>query len=243
MVMHKTVLQHVRNTVRRLGVDIARYPHESLDHCVVQLLKAQRVDLVLDVGANIGQYASMLRRFGYKGRIVSFEPQHEPFHQLRQKTINDPLWKAVHCAVGDASTSVTINVAGNRGLSSSILPMLPRHVAAAPGSKYIGSEEVQQCRLDEMWSDFVSPHERVFLKMDVQGYEKNVLDGAGERLDECVGMQLEASLVPLYNGAMLYREALDLLDKHGFSLMSVLPGFRDLETGQMYQCDLVCFQE
>ncbi|MGW5659956.1 FkbM family methyltransferase [Streptomyces sp. NPDC003758] len=243
MALHKTILRRARKSIRRLGVDLVRYPQESLNSCVVRLLEAHRVDLVLDVGANSGQYASMLRRLGYQGRMVSFEPLQEPFRRLRQTAANDPLWTVISCAVGDTSMSVTVNVAGNSGASSSVLPMLPRHVKAAPHSRYVGREEVQQHRLDEMWSEFVRTGDRVFLKMDVQGYERNVLRGAGERLDDCTGLQLEASLVPLYDGGMLYREALDLVEKHDFSLMSVLPGFHNPGTGQMYQCDLVCFRE
>jgi FkbM family methyltransferase len=210
----------------------------------VQLLSRFRIDVVMDVGANCGQYGVMLRRFGYRGRIISFEPLSRPFETLRRRAAMDRLWTVFPYALGDEDAAVTINVSGNHAASSSVLPMLPRHVDACRESGYVDRQEVAQRRLEALWPEVTRPGERVFLKLDVQGYEEAVLRGAGDRIQDCTGLQMEVSCVPLYEGGLQLADALDLAQgRYGLTLMGVVPGFTDQRTGQMLQCDLVLFRE
>ncbi|NBM16480.1 FkbM family methyltransferase [Streptomyces sp. GC420] len=195
------------------------------------------------MGANDGGYATTLRRSGYRGRILSFEPVREPFERLAVKAAGDPLWTVRPWVIGSSEESVDIHVAGNGAASSSVLAMLPRHSNAVPDSRYVRIDTVPQRTLEALWPEFVGQHDRVLLKIDVQGSEKNVLVGAGRRLSQCVGVQIELSFVPLYEGGMLYQEAFSWLAGQGFVPMYILPGFTDTQSGQMYQCDLVCFRE
>ncbi|WP_103502878.1 MULTISPECIES: FkbM family methyltransferase [unclassified Streptomyces] len=239
-----SVLHRVRNAVRRLGIDITRYPSGWSGPQLAQLLRAHRIDVVLDVGANEGEYGAMLRRAGYAGRIVSFEPLSGPGRALARRAGADPSWTALPFALGEESGSTTINVSGNRGASSSVLPMLDRHSDAAPHARYVGTEEVRLRRLDELWSEVVRPGERVFLKLDVQGYEEQVLRGAGERAAACQGLQVETSFVPLYEGSMLLSDTLELVQgRLGLTPMAVIPGYVDPRTGQMLQADFVLFRD
>ncbi|WP_165985966.1 FkbM family methyltransferase [Streptomyces sp. YIM 98790] len=238
-----TVVHRVRNAVRRLGIDITRYPSGWSGPQLVQLLDAHGITVVLDVGANEGEYGAMLRRHGYRGRIVSFEPLSGPGRALRRRADADPRWTMTACALGEESGEITINVSGNRGASSSVLPMLDRHADAAPHARYIGTETVALRRLDEVWDDAVGTGDRVFLKIDVQGYEAQVLRGAGARAKECHGLQIETSFVPLYEGSMLLPETLRVAQEDlGLTLMAVVPGYVDPGTGQMLQSDLVLFR-
>ncbi len=83
-----------------------------------------------------------------------------------------------------------------------------------------------------------------FLKFDVQGFEKQVLAGSKSTLnDRCVVMQLELSFLPLYEGGILIREALDLVYSLGFMLTGLLPVFTDPRNGQMLQADGIFFRE
>jgi len=175
---------------------------------VVQLLRHHGVTRVLDVGANNGGYASELRRFGYTGRIVSFDPLTEPFRVLRRRAAGDSEWMTLPYAIGAESGAVTINVAANDGASSSVLPMLAAHEDAAPDAKIVGTQTVTQHPLDALWPEVTAPDDLVFLKVDVQGYERQVLDGVAEHLDRIIGLQLELSMVPLYEGGWRYDEAL-----------------------------------
>jgi FkbM family methyltransferase len=239
-----TLLRRARLAAQRIGLDVTRFPQCSLDYHVVQLILRSRIDVVLDVGANRGQYGAMLRRFGYRGRIVSFEPLHEPLRTLRRRAAADPLWKVFPYALGDSDRTVDVNVAGNGAASSSVLPMLSRHAEACPESRYVDVQATEQRRLDALWPHVAEPEERVFLKLDVQGYEGAVLEGAADRVGQCSGLQMEVSCVPLYEGGLLLEEALGIAQRrYGMTLAALLPGFSDSRTGQMLQCDVVFLRE
>jgi FkbM family methyltransferase len=223
---------------------VDRFPECSFEYRVVQLLLRSGIDVVLDVGANRGQYGAMLRRFGYQGRIVSFEPVHGPLADLTRRASPDPLWTVLPHALGDERGAVTINVAGNGAASSSVLAMLPRHADACPESRYVERQEAEQHRLDALWRQVASPADRVFLKLDVQGYEEAVLRGAGDRLHDCAGLRMEVSCVPLYKDGLLLGRALDLVQRrYDLTLMALIPGFTDPRTGQMLQCDVIFLRD
>jgi FkbM family methyltransferase len=239
-----SALSRVRQFVRALGLDVSRFPGEHPTYQLVKQLASQDVTCVLDVGANDGGYARDLRRFGYSGRIVSFEPVGAAFRQAVVSAADDGAWELRHCALGPEQATVTINIAGNAGASSSILPMLPLHEEAAPTSAFVNSEQVEQRRLDDVWQDVVRAGERVFLKLDVQGYEKHVLEGAKRVLEDglVLGLQLELSLQPLYLGGWSYLEALQWASGRGYELCQLIPGFADSKTGHMLQVDAVFFR-
>jgi FkbM family methyltransferase len=210
----------------------------------VDQLKSHQVDVVLDVGANSGQYAIGLRRAGYKGRIVSFEPLSEPFSSLERKASTDPLWDCRQCALGDSDGTISINVSADGGQCSSVLPMQKSLQDAIPWSNYIGTEEVPICRLDSVAPEILRPNDVAFLKIDVQGFEKQVIAGAKSTVNNrCVGMQLELSFLPLYEDDMLIREALDLVYSSGFTLAELVPGSRDARNRRMLQADGIFFRE
>lgn len=238
-------LKHeIRHLVQRFGIDVVRYPLHDPMARIVTLLNHHRVACVVDVGANDGGYATTIRGLGYTGRIISFEPLQAPFEALRRKAAGDDRWDVLKCAIGDAKTEVTINVSGNAGLSSSVLPMLEAHASVAPESRYVGTETAEQNRLDTLLPTLgVNPGCRTYLKVDVQGYERAVLDGAAGLFSTgaIVGLQLELSLVPLYDGAMTYREGLDRAEALGMTLMGLDPVFADPKTGQLLQADAVFF--
>lgn len=221
-----------------------RYSERDWKHQFVKQLESRRVEAVFDVGANSGQYATGLRRAAYKGRIVSFEPLSKPFSVLERKTSIDRLWDCRQCALGDSDGTISVNVAGNAGQSSSVLPMLKSHRNAFPLANYIGTEEVPIRRLDSVASEFLRPNDAIFLKIDVQGFEKQVLAGSKSTVnDHCVGMQIELSFLPLYEGGMLIPEALDLVYSLGFTLRGLLPCFMDARSGRMLQADGIFFRE
>lgn len=210
----------------------------------VKKLETRQVDIVFDVGANSGQYAVDLRRAAYDGRIVSFEPLSGPFSLLQRNSSRDPLWDCRQCALGEVDGTISINVAGNAGESSSVLPMLKSHQDAFPPANYIGAEKVSIHRLDSLAPELLGSADKIFLKIDVQGFEKQVLVG-GEALvsERVVGMQLELSFLPLYEGGMLIHESLDLAYSLGFTLTELQPGFRDPRDGRMLQADGIFFRE
>lgn len=153
------------------------------------------------------------------------------------------MWECRRCALGDVDGTISINVAGNEGASSSVLPMLKRHQDAFPPANYVGAQRVPIHRLDSVAADVLRPNDIAFLKIDVQGFEKQVIAGGDSTVhDRCVGMQLELSFQPLYEGGMLIREALDLVDSLGFTLSGLQPGFTDPRNGRMLQADGIFFR-
>lgn len=194
-------------------------------------------DLVLDVGANSGQYAMMIRRQGYSGRILSFEPLSSAHRKLQEKSDSDPLWE-IHprCALGRAAGEAEINIAGN-SVSSSLLPMLTLHAEAAPQSVYTSRETTPVITLDSAIEAYLGTAKRVYLKMDTQGYEAEVLSGLQQKLPLIQAIELELSLSPLYAGQASWRDLTAQIERAGFVLMDMRKAFADPRTGQLLQMD------
>ncbi|HXD06934.1 MAG TPA: FkbM family methyltransferase [Burkholderiaceae bacterium] len=227
----------------RFGLEINRYnPVESAQARLVKVLDTQRIDTVIDVGANDGGYGRLLREGGFEGTIVSFEPLEQEHARLSEAARADERWTvAPRMALGDTNGEVEIHVAGNSA-SSSILPMKDLHERAAPESRYVGTQRVALRRLDEVQHPAIQTSQRLMLKIDTQGYEMAVLRGAEKMLPRLAGVQLELSLAPLYEGQTLYLELIDWLRARGFDLWSVIPGFVDPSSGRMLQFDGVFFR-
>ncbi len=228
----------LRNVLRKAGIEAYRYSiHTSTGAQLDRLLKHCHIDLVLDVGANSGQYAAGLRAHGYAGRIVSFEPLAAAHARLTAAARGDPRWSiAPRMALGDADGTVDLHVAAN-SFSSSILDMLPEHERAAPGSGYVASETVPLKRLDDVADGFLAGARRVLLKIDTQGYEDRVLAGAAALLGKLAAIQTELSLVPLYAGQPLFDDMRRKIEALGFELFAVFPGYVHEQTGQTLQLD------
>lgn len=233
----------IRRTLHRIGWDLRRFdPGGSHWAQLVRQLAFHEVNVVLDVGANVGQFAAGLRDSGFHGRIISFEPLAIAHHKLQRQARHDRNWiVAPPVAVGDRDGRITVNVSRN-SVSSSVLPMLTTHLHAEPDSQYVDHEDVDLRRLDTLAEGQISDRDRTFLKLDVQGFEYQVLKGARRLLNRVVGIRLEMSLVPLYGGDHLFDSMLQELTACGFELWSLLPAFLDRETGRLLQVDGTFFR-
>ncbi|MBV8960544.1 MAG: FkbM family methyltransferase [Actinobacteria bacterium] len=232
-----------RRLFRRTGFDIVRYaPEVSFRAQRSVLFSAQRIDVVFDVGANTGQYGAELRADGFGGRIASFEPLRDAYGELQRRAAGDNDWLTFNLALGDAPGEAVINVSGN-SQSSSLLPMQAVHRENAPTSAYVGTQTVEVRRIDDVFDEVVPPGARPFLKLDVQGFGRQVLAGAAASLDRVTGIQFEASLVELYEGEQLFPEMLSELAARGFNLVAIAPVFMDASSGRLLQLDAVAFRE
>jgi|APFre7841882724_1041349.scaffolds.fasta_scaffold14410_3 FkbM family methyltransferase len=234
----------IRRASNGLGLEIGRYRPEATEiGGLAAMLAIHKVDLVFDVGANVGQFGHALRDAGYAGRMVSFEPLAHAHAELVRACSSDPQWDAAQrVAVGDHEGEIEIHVAGN-SVSSSALPMLERHADAAPQSVYIGAERVRVARLDALAPGYLRPGTVPFLKIDTQGYEDRVLEGASGLMDQLVGLQLEMSMVPLYEGQKLFDAMHARLRESGYSAWAFWPGFREPRSGRMLQMDAIYFRD
>jgi FkbM family methyltransferase len=233
----------IKTLFRKLGLEVRRYvtptsPTEGL----VASFRNFNIDLVFDVGANTGQFATDIRHWGYAGRIVSFEPLTQAHGELLKSSAGDSMWNVYpRCALGDHIGDVEINIAGN-SQSSSILPMLEAHRSAAPESAYQGKEFVPIKMLDDVVGEYLKDARAAFLKIDTQGFEWAVLDGAREILPHVKGVLVELSLVPLYEGQHLWREVIDRLAVEGFTLWAFKPVFSDPLNGRTLQVDGIFYR-
>jgi FkbM family methyltransferase len=241
--MLSSVKQGVKQLLHAAGVEAHRFhPNTSQLARLMAALRHFNIDLVIDIGANEGQFANELRAGGYSGRIVSFEPLSSAHGRLLQVSGGDTAWH-VHprCALGDRLGEIELNISGN-SVSSSILPMLTSHSSAAPESAYLGHESVPLITLDSVAQTYFEGAKAPFLKIDTQGYEWQVLDGARATLPRVSGIQMELSLVPLYEGQRLWRECIDRLEAEGFVLWALQPVFVDPATGRTLQLDGIFYR-
>ena len=170
--------QSARELLQRVGFDVVRYLSLNTVFC------AHGINVVFDVGANVGQYGSKLRRLGYRGRIVSFEPQRMPFEDLSRLAARDPDWTAVQLGLGSADDQKEMNIYDGTVLGSMLTldqTAYDFHV------RKVGTETIQIRTVDGILDQYAKPEDRVFLKIDTQGFEKEILRGAARSLDRFGG--------------------------------------------------------
>ena len=210
-----------------LEVTISDARTNILRNCVWHCRKGQ-VDLCLDVGANTGQFAKNLRRFGYDGDILSIEPLSAAYAALQLAASKDSRWScAPRMALGSVSGEAEINIAGN-SVSSSLLPSLDLQVQASRESAYVGRERTPLSTLDEFCADnkILERYKNLFLKIDAQGFEQEILHGANRVISSVNLLLLELPLVPLYEGAASFIDLYRLAEEKGFRCIFLSRGFQ-----------------
>jgi FkbM family methyltransferase len=224
--------------LRKRGVELKRYNlHTSERALISHIIKHHGIDLIVDVGANVGDYVNDLYEDGYSGHACSFEPVKEVFAKLTNKSKHHSTWKALNIGVGSAHEQKEIHVSGNLA-SSSLLQVTDKSVKAEPTTRFVRHEKIEIKPLDlvskeEQFNIF----KKIFVKIDVQGYEMEVLKGAQQFLPSAYFIQMELSLVQLYEGAPDYLDVIRIMNEKGFDVFTLIPGFRNPETGQMLQAD------
>jgi FkbM family methyltransferase len=217
----------LKRALARRGFYLGRFPRpDTLSTHLIHLFGKLEINCVLDVGAHEGEFGIALRQMGYRGRIVSYEPVAEHFERLREGARLDGQWIVQRLALGAEAGTARMNVLAGSTFSSILEPnrygreqfgekMAVRHV-----------EPVPMARLDSVFEEALRGIEepRVFLKMDTQGYDLRVIEGAGAALSRVVALQTELSVKPIYQemstglGRMMLA-----LNGHGFELTGLFP--------------------
>lgn len=233
--MDEALKRKIRKTARWL----IPYPSRNMlrrwfpkfeERNIAFLFAQAQVDVILDVGANVGQFATKMRSCGFAGRIISFEPVSAFHKQLAAAAKGDPLWIVpAPMALGDAAGDMPIKIMGTL---SSFLPMA--------GSDRAATERVPVRRLDDILTAYVpETSARIALKLDVQGYEKAVIEGALASLARVHAMLVEVSLKPIYEGESSYIEMLSWLRDLGFEAAYMSPVVNRNRLGRMFQVDVL----
>ena len=208
---------------------------------VIRVLDLHRVNCVLDVGANVGQYAQRLRETGWKGRIVSFEPLPSAFESLQAASAADPDWRVMNVALGREDGEATINVVEGKGMMSSLLVASPYGREWSEKLAATSPLTVQVRRLEPLLPDILEgiDEPRVYLKLDTQGYDLEAFSGAGRGLDLVVAMQSEISSLAIYEGMPDLAVALETYRRHGFDLAGCWPVSYERSTHRALEFDAV----
>ena len=192
--------------------------------CIRSLLALHRIDLLLDVGANQGQFAQLARQLGYEGEIVSFEPLDKHRATLRQAAEKDHRWRFFPCALGKTESELDLHVFRDDTFSS-LQPL-----NALGRSRFHGlveethRERVQIHTLDNLWPELAgTAPRRVLLKIDTQGHDLSVLEGASAVLPHTHAVLTEAPLQPIYSGAPAFSEITTWLQSRGFAISGLFP--------------------
>jgi len=234
------IKKSIKNILHRNGLHLSRVSiYSSPGYEINRVLDYLQIDLVFDIGANIGQFGIELRREGYAGRIVSFEPLPDAYIRLKKVSHSDQKWY-VHkrVALGDIAGNESLNVSNN-SVSSSFLPMKDKHSESAPNSLYVGSVMVDVIMLDEVAEIYIENNNHIFIKIDSQGFESKIIDGARNTLSKAKAVLCELSLVELYEGQELWIEMIRKFEELGFHLWTIQKGFSNPLNGQTLQVDAI----
>jgi FkbM family methyltransferase len=210
----------ILRTLRRIGFDLRRR-RDVRD--IFDFLKDRQIDVVLDVGANVGQFGAFLRSRGYKGKIISFEPIKSAYNSLLIRAKADGNWEANNFALGAEHGETTINVT-EYSVFSSILPSTELATQLDRRATLARTETIQIRTLDEV-SHSISA--KSLLKIDTQGYEKQVLEGGIQNLSRFQGILMELPIVHLYKGTWQFHEALAFMASAGFVPAQIHPVIYD----------------
>jgi FkbM family methyltransferase len=229
----KQVKKHLQALFNVFGYKVQKQTPVFIEQ-VTKLCLRTNCNLLFDVGANEGQYARLILNSGFKGDIVSIEPQNIAFHVLLRESSRFTNWKVANrCVLGESDSDNVLLYISDNSVSSSLL----KKTDVLSAFSQVGTEYVPMLRFDTLYNnDFSS--KLFFLKIDTQGYEFNVLKGCGNTLDFCVGIQFEASLIEVYHESPTFVTILTWLEDLGFEIYDCLPEARD-NGGRLVEMDIL----
>ena len=235
---NEALRKHTGFCLRRLPV--------SLDDLRLHLIRRHNIDLIVDGGANKGQWGTRLltsmnttKEVGFSSSthptIVSIEPSSEAFAVLLKKANQEQKWVALQCALGAENAEGMLNMALNEGQSSS-LRQPKEHLTSYSTVDFAGAESVTIRRLDEIPE--VSHGKAIWLKLDIQGFEREAILGAERIMSSVKAIEIETSFREMYEGQSSHLELLSLLDELGFSISRYSDPATD-HNGEMLYLDVI----
>jgi FkbM family methyltransferase len=227
--MRKAAIESLRKFANSRGVELIqqwKVPELPLVNHLKAIFDKFKIDTVIDVGANQGQYHDMIRDdVGYSGLMLSFEPVSKYAKIIQGRAESDQKWKIFHCALGSAPGTAKINVMNSPGLNSFLAPKEDAVPGFWKGDPVVYEEEVEIRTLDDVLAaEGIDCSKRsVYLKIDTQGFDMEVIKGGPQSLAHVKAMQTEASVRPIYENMPTYLEAIETITGRGFDLSSMFP--------------------
>lgn len=219
----------LKELLRKWQIYVHRSPPEILSEHLRAVFARLGVNCVIDVGGHYGEYGKFLRRLGYKGHIASFEPTTEAFDKLALQTEKDRNWRAFKYGLGAAEGQIDINIARHSVFNSFLTPTQFSSEQFGKEAEVVARETVRIETFDRMLQQCVEEilDPVIYLKLDTQGYDLEVLRGAQQNIDRVVALQSEVSVKSIYVGMPGFREAIDRYLEHGFEITGLFPVTRD----------------
>lgn len=216
----------------------SRLPYRDIYAHLMALFRQLDINHVLDVGANVGQYATGLRQAGYHGRILSFEPIPKCYEELIRRADGD--WHVYNYALGSADEVRSINIAHKNVFSSFLGTNQYGTERFRDAAAVTHSQQVTVKMLDSVFREIVPATDpRVFLKLDTQGYDLEVLKGARQTLPHVLGLQTELASRAIYQGMPTHLESLAYIDTLGYQLTDIYPLSHDKHDMSLLEFDCV----
>jgi len=197
------------------------------------------INFVIDVGANNGQFGSLLRRNGFKGEILSFEPCKDSFENLKKASSNDDSWTAINSALGNKREHKEINIFGASDLNSFLEVSDIGSDRFKHNFEKVNSELVEISTLNEFLKKINLTEKRVFLKMDTQGYDLNVFRGANKFYSSILGLMAEIPVQKIYNSNENYHETIEEYESNDFRITGIFPVSHNKKNHTVIEFDCV----
>lgn len=218
-------------------------PHKNPEGKVVLTMNDRAIDTVIDIGANLGQTHDNLRRWGFKGQIISVEPLPSLQENLQEKAAKDSLWTVLPpLALGESNKNIEINVSESSDMSS-ILETSDELIKALPKAKKVEQATIPMKTLDTLYEELQLEGKNVFIKMDTQGYEMNILQHGVDALKKAKGLRIEMSLFEIYKGEALMTDVMVFLKDKGYSPFMVWETFFSRKLNRQLQADGVFYKD
>jgi FkbM family methyltransferase len=232
----------IQKAARVVGLHVGRYPPvDSLAYHLKTVLRELEIDCVLDVGAHEGEFAGFLRELDYTGEIISFEPVSASFATLSKVRSSDKAWRGYNIALGAEDSQLEMNIYSGSVFNSFLKPVEDDTARFHDITQVVRVERVAVRRLESVLDELLAarPNARIFLKMDTQGYDLQVVRGAGNRLSAIRALQTELAARATYQDMPTLPAALSELDGLGFEVTGIFPVARELDHLRVIEFDCV----
>jgi FkbM family methyltransferase len=233
----------IKKTFTGLGLELSRI--NSLERQIrngqFRWIQEIGINTIIDVGANIGQFTLMINQILPDASIYAFEPLRECFQQLKNSTKKINSIKYFNVALGSEEKETTI-YKNKFSASSSLLKMEKLHKEIFP---FTNAEEVEKIKVVTLGSlrNEISWKSKILLKVDVQGFEIEVLKGIGTVMKMIDIIIIETSFVKLYQGQPLFNEVYSYLIGNGFRFIGNFEQLKDPKTGRILQADSIFIRD
>jgi FkbM family methyltransferase len=207
----------VLDVARRLGYEIVprwRLPRLALARCLRRMFERLKIDSVIDVGANEGQFYLFLREeVGFKGQVICYEPIPALAERIRRHLASDRLLTVRQCALGAVEGQSNLNVTHSKVFSSFLTP-----ICGGPASSDTAIEDSLSVTVHTLDQDFgdSSALATTYLKLDTQGFDLEVLKGAEKIIGRFPALQTEVSIRPFYEGMPSFQQSISAFARYGF---------------------------